>query len=308
MKSGIRGLGPRPSRDTFRAPAKINLTLEVLGRREDGYHGIRSVMVPLELADTIAIEPCEELVFDCEVRELAGEENLALRALRAIEAATRRPLGARVTLHKAIPTQAGLGGGSSDAAAILRAAMEGTLGVVPALDWLEIARGLGSDVPFFLVAGAALVEGTGERVTALGAVPAWPVLVVKPPAQVVTAQAYAALDERKLPGRPRSESLSLQCAQALQHGDFDGVQNALGNDFHELALDVPSIRHAYDALRAAGAAKPLIAGSGSCLFVLARDAAERDALHERLRLSPEFEVFATAFARDDAWREASARA
>ncbi len=265
-------------------------------------------MVPLELADTIAIEPGEKLAFDCDVRELAGEENLAFRALRAIETATRRPLGARVTLHKRIPTQAGLGGGSSDAATILRAAMEGAFGAMPALDWLALARDLGSDVPFFLVATAALVEGTGERVTALGALPAWSVLVVKPPAQVVTAQAYAALDERKRAIRPRRESLSLQCAQALQRGDFDGVQRTLGNDFHEMALEVPPIRHAYDALRAAGAANPLIAGSGSCLFGLARDAAERDALRERLRLAPEFQVFATAFAGDDAWRAASAHA
>lgn len=286
---------------TLRAPAKINLTLEVLGRRDDGYHGLRSVMVPLELADEITIEPDDRLAFACDHGGLANEENLALRALRAIGHAAGRELRVRAVLHKNVPLQAGLGGGSSDAATILRGAMTGLLGALPALDWLAIARALGSDVPFFLAQTAALVEGTGERVTALGAIPAWAVLIVKPPVRTSTAQAYAAFDRRERAIRPRSDCVSLACVEALQRADYGTVEALLSNDFHDLAIEEPLIRRAGESLRDAGAAKPLLAGSGSCVFALARDAAARDAMARRLHLPPEFAILSTAFAQNEAW-------
>src|ERR1700733_9082213 len=108
----------------YRAPAKINLTLEVLARREDGLHGIRSVMVPLELADELIVETSERFTFACELSELSTHDNLAVRALRAL--GTLPPC--RLELRKRIPVQAGLGGGSSDAAPVLRAAMDGAFG------------------------------------------------------------------------------------------------------------------------------------------------------------------------------------
>lgn len=130
---------------TFPAPAKINLTLEVLARRPDGFHGVRSVMVPLDLKDEIAVGPSDRFVFTCNREELAGDDNSVVRALR--ELGDLPPC--RVELRKNIPVRAGLGGGSSDAAAVLRAAMLGTFGPQPAVDWLHVARRLGSDVPFF---------------------------------------------------------------------------------------------------------------------------------------------------------------
>lgn len=290
---------------TLHAPAKINLTLEVLGRRDDGYHGLRSVMVPLQLADEIEVEPHDELVFACDDASMDGEENLALRALRALSSTGFEPR-AKVTLRKNVPSKAGLGGGSSDAAAILLAAMEGVFGPARSMDWLKAGRALGSDVPFFLARAAALVEGTGERVTALGATPTWPVLVVKPPVTTSTAQAYAALDRRERQIRPRAGSVSLACVEALQRGDYLAVEALISNDFHEPAMEEPAIRRAVDALRAAGAARPTLAGSGSCVFALARDLAARDELARRLDLPPEFTRFATAFASDAAWRATGA--
>ncbi|HEY9084708.1 MAG TPA: 4-(cytidine 5'-diphospho)-2-C-methyl-D-erythritol kinase [Candidatus Tyrphobacter sp.] len=290
---------------TLRAPAKINLTLEVLGRREDGYHGLRSVMVPLELADEIEVDPSGVLAFACDDASLAGDENLALRALRALASAGFEP-HAKVTLRKRIPVEAGLGGGSSDAAAILLAAMEGVFGPAPALDWLAIGHSLGSDVPFFLARTAALVEGTGERVTALGAIPAWPVLIVRPPAHISTAEAYAALDRRERKIRPRSDSPSLACVEALQRGDYAAVEALLSNDFHDLAMEEPSVRRAVGALHSAGAQRPLLSGSGSCVFALAANVAARDAIAQRLQLPPAFAVFATAFASGGGWQAAGA--
>ncbi|MGH7738397.1 MAG: 4-(cytidine 5'-diphospho)-2-C-methyl-D-erythritol kinase [Candidatus Tyrphobacter sp.] len=290
----------------IRAPAKINLTLEVLGRRDDGFHGIRSVVAPLALADTVEIERADRLIFECDDAELNGEENLALRAVRALEKAANRTLKARIRLSKVIPTKAGLGGGSSDAAAMLLAAMEGCFGDLPSLDWLRIARSLGSDVPLFLANTAALVEGTGERVTAVGSIPQWPVLAVKPPAGISTAQAYEALDRRERAIRPRADSISLRCASALARRDFEAVQELLGNDFEATALEEPQIATAYRALEAAGARRPLLAGSGSCVFVLAPDEESADAIARRLDLPADFAVFRTALAASPAWRSEAA--
>jgi 4-diphosphocytidyl-2-C-methyl-D-erythritol kinase len=286
-------------RMNFACPAKINLTLEVLDRRPDGYHALRSVMVPLELADTLHIEPASSFAFSCSDRTLAGEENLVVRAARALE-----PLpAAKLTLDKTIPIQAGLGGGSSDAAGVLRAAMAGAFGRAYAVDWVRIARSLGSDVPFFLADSAALVEGTGERVTAVGAVPAWHVLVVKPPVAVSTAAAFAQLDALARPSRPRNTSISLASLTALQRGDFDEVERNLSNDFHEtIVAATPQIARALEALRTAGARNALLCGSGSAVFTLARDAATIAAIEARLDLDAAYLRFPTAFAHGRSWR------
>ena len=283
----------------YLAPAKINLTLEVLARREDGYHTLRSVMVPLALGDELAIEPAAAFSFVCSRDELAGDDNLVVRAARALGALP----AARLELRKAIPMQAGLGGGSSDAAAVLRAAMDGAFGETPPRDWPAIARALGSDVPFFLAGTGALVEGTGERVTPLGALPPWHVIVIKPPAAVSTAHAYALLDERSQPSRARAGSVSLSVAEALQRGDFSGVEAGLSNDFQEVAIAMAApIGQSLEALRAAGARNALLAGSGSCVFSLAPDRATIERIAERLALPAAYDRFVTAFAQTPDWR------
>ncbi len=283
----------------YRAPAKINLTLEVLARRADGLHGIRSVMVPLELADELIVESSERFTFVCDRADLEGDENLAVRALRALGALPAY----RVELRKQVPVQAGLGGGSSDAAAVLRAAMRGAFGAPPPADWAQVARALGSDVPFFLAGTGALVEGTGERVTPLGAMPHWHAVVVKPPVGVSTAEAYALVDRTERPLRPRAQSVSLAAATALQRGDFEAVQSLLHNDFQPaIAADSPPVATALDALAAAGATHPLLAGSGSCVFALAEDAQAAAGIAHRLSLPHEYARWTTAFAQTPEWR------
>jgi 4-diphosphocytidyl-2-C-methyl-D-erythritol kinase len=283
---------------TVRAPAKINLTLEVLARR-NGYHGVRSVMVPLELADELAIEPSASFSFSCNCQALQNERNLAVEALRSL--GDLPPV--RMELRKRIPMQAGLGGGSSDAAAVLRAAMAGAFGESLPRDWLRVARTLGSDVPFFLAGTAALVEGTGERITPAGALPAWHVLILKPPAAVSTAAAYAALDAVARPQRSRSASVSLEALAALQSADFARVESLLQNDFHEvIAARTPEVASAIASLRGAGARNVLLAGSGSCVFTLASQQSDIEAIDERLTLPPSYERFTTTFAATSQWR------
>ncbi|MFY9720660.1 MAG: 4-(cytidine 5'-diphospho)-2-C-methyl-D-erythritol kinase [Candidatus Cybelea sp.] len=286
----------------MRAPAKINLTLEVLARRSDGYHGIRSVIVPLELADELTIQPSAAFAFECDRKELAGEGNLALAALRAAFG-TELP-SVRMRLSKRIPVQAGLGGGSSDAAAVLRAAMAGAFGPAPRHDWMAVARAIGSDVPFFLAGTAALVEGTGERVTPAGAIPPWHVLIVKPPAAVSTTEAYRELDRVERPSRARSGSVSIELLEALQRAEFERVQVLMQNDFYDATVSrTPEVAAAVKALLAAGAGRVLLAGSGSCVFTLAPDFAEIEAVVERLKLPGTFEIFVTRFAETPEWRE-----
>lgn len=280
-------------------PAKINLTLEVLDRRADGYHGIRSVMVPLELADELLIEPSSEFGFRCSDPELETEDNLVVRAMRAV--APRAAV--TVSLEKRIPTQAGLGGGSSDAAGVLLAATRGAFGDIPHVDWLSTARTLGSDVPFFLVESGALVEATGERVTAVGALPAWHVLVVKPPAAVSTAAAYAHLDAAPRPSRPRSSSVSLEMVEAVQRGEFAHVLELLSNDFNDvMASMVPDVARALDALRRAGASRPLLSGSGSAVFALEESAEAVATIAERLDLPQDFARMQTSLRQSSTWR------
>jgi 4-diphosphocytidyl-2-C-methyl-D-erythritol kinase len=282
---------------TLRAPAKLNLSLEVLNRVSGGLHALRSVMVPVDLCDAIQIGPSPNgLQFSCNDRALQNG-NLVERAYKALGLKS----GATIELRKHIPTEAGLGGGSSDAAAILLAAQRGEFGTIPQIDYLATALALGSDVPFFLAETAALVEGTGDRVTALGRVPDWHAVIVKPPAAVSTAQAYRTLDERERAVRPRNSSASLALGEALQRAQFDRVVELLHNDFLEVFASHPEIAQALGMLRKAGAGKPMLSGSGSAVFALAQNAKERDALVSRMEPVSEYQVFACAFWSGEAW-------
>ena len=292
---------------TLLAPAKLNLTLEVLSRRADGYHTLRSVMVPIGLYDRITLTPTVQPHFT--VRSVHGEpndcdlerDNLVVRALQAAE--VRAPL--LVSLEKTIPVGGGLGGGSSDAAAVLRYIMGGGLGPLHQRDWLAVAKGLGSDVPFFLSGTAALVEGVGERVTPLGAVPAWWTVVVRPRVAVPTAEAYRLLDAsgNGSRSRPRATSASLIAVDALQRADLAALRASLSNDFHDVILAAyPEVARAAASFAAAGAQAPLLSGSGSCLFALMENEENARGIAQRLEAAAVQNVFVCPLHRDETWR------
>jgi 4-diphosphocytidyl-2-C-methyl-D-erythritol kinase len=286
------------------APAKINLTLEILGRGDDGYHALRSVMVPIALADELAFEPAERFAFACEPPSLAPD-NLVTRAFARIG---RSDAPVRVALRKRVPAGAGLGGGSSDAASVLRAAMGGAFGDAGARDWVADARALGSDVPFFLVDGPALVEGTGERVTALGHAPPWWVALVVPDAHVATGDAYAALAASRAtspaPTRPRNSSATLRCGEALQRADYDTVLAAMTNDFEPVVRAAyPAVDAALRALDDAGApGRAMLSGSGGACFALFACEDDARAFEARLRAPDGAAVHIVPFAASGAWR------
>jgi 4-diphosphocytidyl-2-C-methyl-D-erythritol kinase len=187
----------------IQAPAKLNLSLRVLGRRDDGFHDIESLMVRLpKLADELEFSEAAKFSFSCDDPTVPGDEgNLVIKALRAYEAAAQTECRVAVHLKKSIPHGAGLGGGSSDAAATLLALDQLHDGKLGTNRLIELAAGIGSDVPFFLGAAAVRVSGRGERLESVEPPPALPVLLLKPSFGVPTPEAYRHwLDSQEIPG------------------------------------------------------------------------------------------------------------
>lgn len=294
----------------LRAPAKINLTLEILNRQDDGFHRLRSVMLPIALEDELSVEPAERFAFSCDPPTLtaATADNLVVRAFAAAGAADA-PLA--VALRKHIPAGAGLGGGSSDAAAVLRAAIAGAFGTCEARDWVAVARGLGSDIPFFLTGTGALVEGTGERVTAVGALPPWWVVVLAPDVHVDTGDAYrrlaAARAQTPPATRARADSASIRALEAVQRADYAAAIAAAMNDFEPtIAAAYAPVADALRALREAGAAHAMLSGSGGATFALCERETDARALASAVLLPAGARLFVVPFATTAGWRAPSA--
>ena len=188
---------------TLHAPAKLNLSLRVLGKRDDGFHEIDTLMVKLPgLSDQLDFRDNGGFSFHCDDASLPGDEqNLVVKAVRAYEAAAETTCNFAITLKKSIPHGAGLGGGSSDAAATLTGLDQLHDGKLGAARLHELAAALGSDIPFFLTPGAARCTGRGEIIEALSSPPALRLLLLKPWFSVHTPDAYSRWsDSRELPG------------------------------------------------------------------------------------------------------------
>ncbi|HEX8695151.1 MAG TPA: 4-(cytidine 5'-diphospho)-2-C-methyl-D-erythritol kinase [Longimicrobium sp.] len=268
---------------TLDAPAKVNLRLRILAREESGYHSLETLFCALSLADEVGVArggPGIRLRVEGGVDTGPPEKNLALRAAERFY----RELGeeAAVDLHlvKRIPSAAGLGGGSSDAAAVLRAlnALHG--GIFPRTALLQMAAELGSDVPFFACGSPlALAWGRGERLLPLPPLPPRPVLVAHPGQAMPTADAFRRVAElRGGTYRPRATLLDPQALVS-----WDAVAALAGNDFEPVVVErIPVLADALAGLRAEGARIALLAGSGSSVFGVFEGEAERERAAARL--------------------------
>ncbi len=259
------------------AHAKVNLGLSVLARRGDGYHEIESLMARVSLADDVRVVRIVRggtgVMVSVEGAELPTDDrNLALRAARRyLEAAGAVDIGVAIELTKRIPIAAGLGGGSSDAAAVLRALRA----LVPAdVDLEKLALELGSDVPFFLAGhSAALARGRGERLEPV-ALPKLALVLAFPGEAVSAAEAYGALQSF-------TSRLQLDAVlEKLRAGKEPGFVNALQPG---VVRAHPVVREVIKALRAEGLRGASMSGSGSCCLALARDGAEAEDAVQRLR-------------------------
>ncbi|MBI4235943.1 MAG: 4-(cytidine 5'-diphospho)-2-C-methyl-D-erythritol kinase [Chloroflexi bacterium] len=260
------------------AHAKVNLCLEVLGRREDGYHEVATVLQALSLADELSVEPADGLSLVCDEPSLAGPDNLVLQAAESLrrETGVSRQVGTRITLIKRIPIAAGLGGGSADAAAALLA-LDRFWGTHLALaDLARLGASIGSDVPFFLAgAGTALAEGRGARVTPLRPLPhAWAVLLL-PPLPVPerkTARLYGMLRPEHHTDGCRARRWR-DCVNEGSSWPALLEEPGVGNVFETvMAQAYPGIQEAREAFGAiAGPSGVHLAGSGPALFALYLD-------------------------------------
>lgn len=262
---------------TLACPAKVNLFLRVLAREADGYHGLETLFCRVSLADELVMErrDGQGVTLDVSGEDTGpAEENLAARAARMVLDATGNRIALHLRLTKRIPVRAGLGGGSSDAAAALVAAGELTGNAVPRHELLQFASRLGADVPFFLSgAPLALAWGHGERLMRLPALPRAPALLVVPPVGVATADAYRWVDEaREGLGRRGAVVLDLEAL-----GGWGDVARMSGNDFESAVFGRhPEIRAAFEALAGTHPLLCRLSGSGSALFAVYRTPGDRD--------------------------------
>ena len=279
------------------APAKINWTLEVLGRRPDGYHEVRTVLQTVDLCDRVRVSPAADLELvlagpigqaGAPLNAMPSSENLAYRAAALLrDRAGGRSLGARIELEKAIPAGAGLGGGSSDAAATLRA-LDRLWGLsLPPAELARLGARLGADVPFFLFGGTALGRGRGDEVTPLADVASRRFLLVVPrrrPARK-TAAMYAHLRPEHFSGGEASERL----AAAISRGVAPSEDDIL-NTFEVIVAEMlPEAAAAAEHCQGLGL-RPHLAGSGPAQFVLLPPDVESAPLREAAAAAG-FDVF-----------------
>jgi 4-diphosphocytidyl-2-C-methyl-D-erythritol kinase len=269
----------------LRAPAKVNLGLRVLGRRADGYHELESLFAPLDLADLLRLEiaradaPRVALrVEPAGTRAPADASNLAARAAEAFMAEARLPLRVEIELRKQTPVGAGLGGGSSDAAAVLRALAGFAPDALPPERLAALALRLGADVPFFLDPRPAWVRGIGERIEPLRGVPALALLLANPGEPLATREVfrvYDVLHPAREPGPAPADPPDLAASLA----DAGALAALLHNDLEAAALRLcPAVRRLRGELSARGARAVGMSGSGPTVFgVFESVAAARDA-------------------------------
>ena len=262
-----------------KAFAKVNLFLEVLGKRSDGFHELETVMHEVELFDDLELEPGGEGV-RLEVSDASvglGEDNLAVKAVRALERRLGRSLPCRIRLTKRIPAGGGLGGGSSDSGAVLRALNRGFALGLEAKALEEAAATFGSDTSFFVRGGTAICRGRGEIVEATPCPVALWFLLILPGIHAATPVVFRSL--KLTPQKKRVYDL----ARCLESGDVEGIRQFAFNRLEEPARrEYPSLDRLLSELRPH---RPVMSGSGSTIFVLCDDEAHAQRLNAGLAAS-----------------------
>lgn len=279
----------------LKALAKINLGLDVLGRRENGYHDVRMVMQSIYLYDEVKIEKTEApgITLASNLSFLpTGEGNIAYKAAQLLMEEFRISEGIRITLDKHIPVAAGLAGGSSNAAAVLFG-MNRMFRLGLTQDEL-MARGvrLGADVPYCIMRGTVLAEGIGERLSVLPAMPKCTVLIAKPPVSVSTKVVYEALDAKEIVEHPDIDGI----IEGLKKHSLKQVAACMGNVLEDVTIPMhPVIDRIKQEMKDAGALNAMMSGSGPTVFGLFESrAAAREAQRQIREKSLTRQVYVTS--------------
>ena len=261
------------------AYAKVNLTLEVLGRRDDGYHDVATVLQTVSLYDRLTFAPDSEIWVECSISALSNPDNLAWKAAVALKEATGYAGGARITIEKGIPEAMGLGGGSSDAAATL-VALNRLWGLgLTAADLEDVGRALGADVPFLVGGGTALGAGKGDYLKRLRPLPRqWLVLACHSvQVESKTRRMYAQLDRESYTRGQVTKAL----VNAMEQGRLSWQM--LYNAFEAVAFDVfPGLDGVMRDMEAVGARHVSLSGSGPALYTLVADEEEGRRIRDKL--------------------------
>ena len=245
------------------AYAKLNLTLEVGEKRPDGYHELVSVMTSATLHDTVTVEKADTITLLCDRTDLPTDgRNLAVKAAGAFFETTGINGGCHITLKKRIPSEAGLGGGSSDAAAVLRALRNLYVPDMPTEELESIGAQVGSDVPYCVRGGTVLCRGRGEQMTTLPGMPPCWYVIVKPEEAFSTGKMYGEIDRQE----PEVVSTTELLIKELNRGNLRSIASYMNNTFQEV---IPADSHIYTirtALLRYNALNAMMSGSGSAVF------------------------------------------
>jgi len=267
---------------TIEAPAKINLTLEVLGKRTDSYHEIRSVIQTLSFCDSLQITSGKEVEFKGNIPEWSSERSLVIKAVESLKKATGSVMGAKIKIKKRIPLISGLGGDSSDAAAILRGLNQFWELNVPPNKLRDMAQNLGSDVSFFLTGGTALMEGRGETITSLPPIPHhWIILIIPDVSRIPgkTKRLYSMLQPAHFTDGKITDKLA---ADLKLKGEFN--TSLLFNTFENVVFARgEELTNYRDHLLKIGAPNVHLAGSGPTLFTILDGKPQAENLVKRLK-------------------------
>jgi len=264
---------------TVNAPAKINLFLDIVGRLDNGYHSLFMIMQAVGLADTVTVEAAESgIELSCSEPKLpCGEKNIAYKAAKAFFEATGIKGGVRLHIDKRIPFEAGLAGGSADAAATLVGLNELYGLPLSERELCEIGLRVGSDVPFCIVGGTCLSQNTGGVLSYLKPLKQCSIVISKPVKGVSTAEAYSAADSVYL-----YHPDSMRMLDACERGDFGGICRYAGNVFEQVVEVVERVE-IKRIMREEGAALAQMSGSGPSVFAMFEDEAAAARCAERLR-------------------------
>lgn len=265
----------------LKALGKINLGLDVLGRRPNGYHDVRMVMQTVYLYDQILLEKTDKERISLETNLFylpVNENNLAYRAAKMLIDEFAIKEGVHISLEKHIPVAAGMAGGSSNAAAVLYGMNRlFQLGLTDQ-ELMDRSVQLGADVPYCIMRGTVLAEGIGEKLTPLPAMPKCHVLLAKPPISVSTQKVYEKLDAQEVTKHPDIDGILL----GLQTGDLEKITSSMGNVLENVTItEYPQIERIKDVMKEEGALNAMMSGSGPTVFgiyddkMLARRAAAR---------------------------------
>lgn len=253
----------------IKACAKINLTLDVTGKREDGYHLLDTVMHTVSLSDEVELvrETAPGIRLKCSESYLPlDERNTAYRAARLfLTHCGLEGEGVSLSIEKHIPSRAGLGGGSADAAAVLRGMNLLFQTGLSQESLAQLGSEIGADVPFCVVGGAKRCEGIGEQLSDVPTLPPCAILICKPPVGMSTPRAYALIDQYPLTGRRFTPNM----VEALKGGDLAEIAGVLGNRFDEV-MKLPKVREIEKVMRSSGALGAMMSGSGSAVYGIFR--------------------------------------